>query len=302
MTISSAPQDGLLTFHIRLQGTGSWTRNVAKFLQLMAPPNMAHVEYSRVGIDGKTTPGKHTGPNNLPVFRLYGPISAPTQHISEYGEVLVIASGIGVTPLAGVMKSIVHHRWRFAVGHAFPSRVTFVWATKLEVLPAFRWLIRQIREADDQVSKMEEVSGGVLPDNRIFAFHIFVTSYDNIAPTPIPADGDSTWGRRRHATEEGCRRGSLASRQNINFDEKTLYNALLKPTKEPVDIGHVTVTAGRPNWEQCFGKIHERAIHRDIGVTFCGNKHIAGALAKCCDEFNRTNACSREFHLHKEVF
>ena len=44
------------------------------------------------------------------MIRVYGPHSAPTQHLTEYNEVMIVTSGIGVTPLAAAMKSIVHFR------------------------------------------------------------------------------------------------------------------------------------------------------------------------------------------------
>ena len=49
-------------------------------------------------------PGKKIGPDGMALIRVSGPQSAPTQHLTEYSQVMICASGIGVTPLAAAMK------------------------------------------------------------------------------------------------------------------------------------------------------------------------------------------------------
>ena len=74
--------------------------------------------------DGVTR-GKLLGPDGKPFFMLYGPCAAPTRHIGEYEEVMICASGIGVTPLASSMKSIVFDKWPKSRGKCYPARAHF---------------------------------------------------------------------------------------------------------------------------------------------------------------------------------
>jgi hypothetical protein len=80
--------------------------------------------------------------------------SAPTQHIGEYSTVMVVGAGIGATPVSSTLKSIVFHKWRVNVGECFPQHAYFVWVCAHRDIDAFRWLIRTIKEAQDEIVHM----------------------------------------------------------------------------------------------------------------------------------------------------
>ena len=86
-TISSAPQERYVTFHIRVQGPGSWTEKLSEFLEQMQLPGRPHTELSRRDQYGNVVTGKILAPNGLPFFRIFGPISAPTQYLVNYNQV-----------------------------------------------------------------------------------------------------------------------------------------------------------------------------------------------------------------------
>lgn len=117
-TISSAPQEDYLTLHIRVMGPGSWTRRLQDYLETMGPVGATHYTLSHIDANGVNQVGKLVGPDNIPLFRADGPHSAPTQHITRYSTVLVAGAGIGVTPLAAALKSIVFHRWKYFIGNS----------------------------------------------------------------------------------------------------------------------------------------------------------------------------------------
>lgn len=86
-TISSAPQESTTTFHIRIQAEGSWTHQTRDYLRLLSG-NKVYQHFSHfVANSAITTPGKFEGPDGKRLFYIYGPCSAPTQHLSEYNEV-----------------------------------------------------------------------------------------------------------------------------------------------------------------------------------------------------------------------
>jgi len=151
-TISSAPQEPYITFHMRVQGEGSWTKRVKEYLTLLTPPGKSSMElWHHDTVAGVRVKGNSTGPDGKPYFHLYGPCSAPTQHLGEYDEVMICASGIGVTPLASSMKSIVFHKWKTFVGRCFPDRAHFFWVCSHRDVKSFRWFVRTIKEAEDAV-------------------------------------------------------------------------------------------------------------------------------------------------------
>jgi hypothetical protein len=73
-----------------------------------------YTAFSRITRKGEKVAGKIFGPDGKQLIRVYGPHSAPTQHMAEYEEVMIGASGIGVTPLASCLKSIAHYRWKYS--------------------------------------------------------------------------------------------------------------------------------------------------------------------------------------------
>jgi predicted ferric reductase len=186
-TISSAPQEHSVTVHIRVMGEGSWTRGLMQYMATMGPKGKSLIQLDRQGPSGKL-PGKILGPDGRALIQIDGPhrsdeqtdrqrcspardpcncsfrsccsqrmyvcnvcSSAPTQHIGEYGTVMVIGAGIGATPVASCLKSVVFHKWRVNVGECFPARAHFMWVCAWRDIDAFRWLIRIIKEAQDEV-------------------------------------------------------------------------------------------------------------------------------------------------------
>ena len=115
--------------------------------------------------------------------------SAPTQHIGEYSTVIVVGAGIGATPVSSTLKSIVHHTWRLNIGQCFPASAYFVWVCAYRDVDAFRWLIRTIKEACDEVTHMR--ANGQSMAGKNFAVHIFLTSAPkNAKPVNVVVDDE----------------------------------------------------------------------------------------------------------------
>jgi hypothetical protein len=238
-TISSAPQEPFITFHMRIQGEGSWTRRVHEYLKLLAPPGKPGGElWHHNQTLGRRVQGNPTGPDGLPYFHLYGPCSAPTQHLSEYDEVMICASGIGVTPLASAMKSIVFHKWKTFIGRCFPDRAHFFWVCSHRDVKSFRWFVRTIKEAEDAVVDLTKKN----PDSigsKMFHVHIFVTSFKennvDMARPKSDADDDDVafWGRKRAIDQQADRQNqgregmSQVVHYGASFTEWDLYSYVI---------------------------------------------------------------------------
>eukprot|EP00457_Paulinella_chromatophora_P001347 gb/GEZN01001349.1/.p1 GENE.gb/GEZN01001349.1/~~gb/GEZN01001349.1/.p1 ORF type:complete len:864 (-),score=80.80 gb/GEZN01001349.1/:463-3054(-) len=309
-TISSAPQDKTVTFHIRVQAEGSWTWQVQDMLKSLSKKDAAMAEFATrtVDKDGKTEVrlGKLFDPLGRKFFRIYGPHAAPTQHLSEYNTAMVIGSGIGITPLHASLKSVVYYRWKFFVGKSYPDKVFFHWVFSYKEMSSFRWFFRAVSEASDAVSAFEKQ--GTSMANKRFEIHIHMTSapedcdqskpYQMEKPTAqmTPEEDVAFWGQRQ--TEST---GLAAVESSVKEDD--LYCWLMNPpTKEQKFGPYITLHGGRPDWPAAFHHVNE-AHHEggDVGVLFCGNPMIADDLKENCQVFSNSRQ-GRIFRFHKENF
>ncbi|RHY81248.1 hypothetical protein DYB35_001405 [Aphanomyces astaci] len=129
-TISSAPEDELLTLHIRV--AGDWT-------------SALHNRLKQQGIP-------------LPSVAIDGPVGAPSMEYANYSTVVLIGGGIGVTPFASILKHLLHvweqHRCPICGSVQLPRRVKlrkvyFYWITKEQHhMEWFRDMLNQLYDLD----------------------------------------------------------------------------------------------------------------------------------------------------------
>lgn len=198
-TISSAPEEQYVTWHIRVQGPGSWTRRVAEFMKMMGKKGEPRIDFHRE--QSEIAPAKDGAAEvyGIPLLLFHGPSSAPTEHLSEYEEVIMGASGIGVTPVVASMKSIVMHKWSHSAGKTYPANATFVWVCSYKDIKMFRWFIRTITECDAYYNQCV-ANGTIVAEEHHFAVHLFVTSFKKMDQLDAPAsdsdhDDVAFWGR-----------------------------------------------------------------------------------------------------------
>jgi predicted ferric reductase len=125
-TISSGPEDPH-TFSVHIRNSGNWTNTVYEyFLELEA----------RGG--GIKTP-----------VHLDGPYGAPSSQSLDSEIAILIGAGIGVTPCASILQSILHqHQSKSGRGGAL-KRVHFFWLNRDQ--QSFEWfseLLRQLESED----------------------------------------------------------------------------------------------------------------------------------------------------------
>ena len=184
-TISSAPSDATVTVHIKVSTLkpSSFTYRLRAFLATMRPrqshsiDRAVYIPFDRPDPDTsagvRRKPGRVTGPDGRPLFRIQGPHSAPTQHLTEQPVSVVIGAGIGGTVLSACLRQVVHHDWMRNVGECFPSTAYFVWLLPHRHVHSYHWLIKLIRETQDRVDHMRAVG---LMHGKHFELHVYVTS------------------------------------------------------------------------------------------------------------------------------
>jgi hypothetical protein len=303
LTLFSTSGQSTVTLHIQTHGPGSWTYQLRALLQMMGPGN-ACVKFSRQ--EGpNVVPGRIVDPTGQQLFQIDGPHAAPTQHVAESNTVVVIGAGIGVTPVAATLKSVVFYRWRRAFGKCYPAHAHFSWLCSWTHVPSFRWVALLMKQAHDEVVHMRRVNND-MKDKR-FSIHVYITSYPDPAPpqssVPRIEDPESRlafWGSS-HAMENEQESGLV--KHASKFSVEDLYELLINPRPGSVSLGDITVTRGRPDWSQVFEPVHERTSSEDVAVTFCGNPAIADALRNTCNEYNaRRGNQGGQFRLFKENF
>lgn len=293
-TISSAPEEKTVTVHIRVSGEGSWTRELAAYVAAMGPRGKPFFALDRQGPQGKLL-GKILGPDGKHMLCVDGPHSAPTQHVSEYSVAMIVGAGIGATPVSATLKSVVFHRWKYFIGECFPDHAFFMWVCAHRDIDAFRWLIRNIKDAQDEVIHMRANNAAGMA-SKTFEFHIWVTSVPK-GTKPIDViigeeDQIGFWGVPREDAK--------VEKVRANWDEADLYKQMKCPAAH-TQLGDVHVWDGRPQWNPRFKDVAGRHPTGDIGLTFCGNEMIADDLKKQCFLHNQTRT-KGFFKLHKENF
>eukprot|EP00850_Spirogloea_muscicola_P021992 SM000271S10031 [mRNA] locus=s271:89812:94651:- [translate_table: standard] len=103
-SICSSPLDGNMSLKVTMKSIGGWTKKLA-----------SHVETHR----------------DDPLWlKAEGPYGQEQDFFAKYDELLLVAGGIGITPLYSLMMDLAHRC--SSVDSQLPSRVTLVWSVRNE--------------------------------------------------------------------------------------------------------------------------------------------------------------------------
>ncbi|NWW95556.1 NOX5 oxidase, partial [Rhynochetos jubatus] len=282
-TISSAPeQQETLWLHIR--SLGQWTNKLYEYFQHPGSPRPEPKPLSRslrekrcrrwaqVGADGP--PQRARGLLDLSPFMVSqcyidGPFGTATRRIFTSEHAVLIGAGIGITPFASILQSIMfrYHRRKQSCPSCRYSwcadlrdeemtlqKVDFIWINRDQ--RHFEWFISLLTKLELEQAEQE-------PGGRFLEMHMYMTSA--LSKNDMKAIG--------------------------------LQMALdLLATKEQRDsiTGLRTRTQpGRPDWSKVFGKVAEEKRGK-VQVFFCGSPALAKVIRAHCERFG--------FRFFKENF
>jgi len=190
-----------------------------------------------------------------------GPFGAPTSQIFHAQHAVLIGTGIGVTPFASILQSIMHRYW--AARNTCP-KCTYRWTNDLRSSVMnlrkvdFFWINREQRSFEWFVSLLSQLEieqaeqGGAM--ERFLDMHMYITSA--LQKTDMKAVG-----------------------------LQLALELLHEKSKRDLITGLKTRTiAGRPNWDKVFKKVSENKKGR-VTVFFCGPPQLGKLLKLKCDEF-----------------
>ncbi|XP_057371298.1 NADPH oxidase 5-like [Daphnia carinata] len=199
-----------------------------------------------------------------------GPYGTPSSHIFRAQHAVLIAAGIGVTPFASILQSIMHRYYaslqvcpncQYSWASRMPDsimnlkKVDFFWINRDQ--RSFEWFVHMLSQLEMEQAEMGSALG------RFLDLHMYITSA--LKKTDLKAVGLQMALDLLHAKEKRDLVTGLKTRTN----------------------------AGRPNWDKVFQKL----IDEDKGnvtVFYCGPPQLAKELKKKCNKFG--------FNFHKEIF
>jgi len=268
-TISSAPEDKFISLHI--QRAGDWTGALYTYLERIHK----QTEASRVENQGFSM----TSP--YPTVFLDGPIGSPAQDYSRYREVVLIGAGIGVTPFASILRSIMHQWESYRCPHCrhvrFPPsfqlrKIYFYWVTREQ--ESLRWFTNTM----NQLSEMDT-------ENRLEIHNFFSSVKNDAVIAPLQALQNFI-----HDTEGQDIVSGLQTKQRTHFGRPD-WNAEL----ERVALNHRRL-------EPLGDEDGER---EEIGVFFCGPRPLGKVIDEQCTTLNQSKVRHTpdvEFDFHSENF
>ncbi|OXA62571.1 NADPH oxidase 5 [Folsomia candida] len=208
-------------------------------------------------------PDEYTKVQGKPI-RAYidGPYGAPASEIFRSEHAVLIGAGIGVTPFASILQSIMYRHWEAKIGcpscnckfsNGFQAQVNrlkkvdFFWLNPEQ--NAFSWFLNLISKLEIE---QEELGGEM---ERFLDVHMYMTR-----------------------AVKGTEMKAVALQLALDlFYEKNKRDCLAKLKTR--------MNAGRPDWEKVFTKIKE-SNHGAVSIYFCGPKPLGKQLEQLCSKYD----------------
>lgn len=192
-----------------------------------------------------------------------GPYGSPTSHIFHTEHAILIGTGIGVTPFASILQSIMyrfiktrhtcpncHHSW----SDAMPSnvmnlkKVDFVWINRNQ--RSFEWFVSLLSQLESNQAMLEE-------SDRFLDIHMYITSATHMS------------------------------------DVKEIGMNAMQENRDLISGLRARTHAGRPQWESFFKDMSVRNKGR-VTVFYCGAPELGRIIQGHCIPFG--------FRFRKENF
>uniref|UniRef100_H3B1H0 NADPH oxidase 5 n=1 Tax=Latimeria chalumnae TaxID=7897 RepID=H3B1H0_LATCH len=198
-----------------------------------------------------------------------GPYGTPTRQIFASEHAVLIGAGIGITPFASILQSIMY-RYRMRKQNC-PScyfswcenlkdnemklrKVDFIWINRDQ--KSFEWFVSLL-------TKLEMDQADEEPEGRFLEMHMYMTS-------------------------------ALSKNDMKAIGLQMALDLLAKKEKRDSITGLRTRTQpGRPDWSKVFQKLAEEKKGK-VHVFFCGSPSLAKVIKAHCEQFN--------FKFYKENF
>lgn len=220
-------------------------------------------------------------PDDAVVLQMSGPFGAPAQRVWEFDTILVIGSGIGVTPFISILRSVqLRAQQRNAMlGRAAGASGSFYKRRREEDLAA--------GNPSMPVKSREELLADVIPIPHRVHFVWIVRDQREV---------NWFYGLLCRAVEEG------PAKEIIEIE---IY---MTGSVELSDVKRLECASaqymGRPNWPRVFSTIKEQHPEENVGVFMCGSPEMSRELARQSAAYSDPPGTKNgmRFCFHKENF
>lgn len=346
-------EDGFVQLNMRVTGVGRWTYRVRDYFKELAG-QMHYLRYkdgtyirdpkgrmindpdtdeddfvsSRVIVGEKEfkSPFHHVdstgvykegmlvGPDGNRLIVIDGPYQSPSQGYADYNDVLLVGSGIGLTPVASILRGVLQYKWK--KGHP-PNSLRFYWVLSQKEVHSYRWFIRLLTELVGSV--VFDRGSGALREHQYVEMNIYVTRVQRL-------EGNArkrSMAQARPMNLTGVEEKMVHTTRMLRFDAQNIYDLMLEPEVDSIAQTELQsygaggwekptngryeclwIWKGRPNWQPIFEEVRKAVWNtspgnKRVGVAFCGNPMISHELKKQC-KINTKDGV--QFTLHSETF
>lgn len=101
-----------VSVHVKVHGLDdpyakTWTRKLKEYFESLSPAGKFPFYFSTRDLRNEISIGRQYGPDNkTQIIRVDGPHSAPSEHYTNYGTVMIVGAGIGLTPCASILTAL----------------------------------------------------------------------------------------------------------------------------------------------------------------------------------------------------
>uniref|UniRef100_A0A674BBF9 NADPH oxidase 5 n=1 Tax=Salmo trutta TaxID=8032 RepID=A0A674BBF9_SALTR len=270
-TISSAPeQPDTLWLHIR--SMGQWTNRLYEYFR---QPDSQVVSTKRLSASLKDRRHQRSITAKLSENHRFcnvkcfvdGPYGTPTRQIFASEHAVLIGAGIGITPFASILQSIIYRMRKQNCPNCSYSwcenikdsemklrKVDFIWINRDQ--KSFEWFVSLL-------TKLEMDQADEEPEGRFLEMHMYMTS-------------------------------ALSKNDMKAIGLQMALDLLAKKEKRDSITGLRTRTQpGRPEWGKVFQKVAEEKKGK-VHVFYCGAPALAKLIKAQCEHFG--------FNFYKENF
>ncbi|XP_028442127.1 NADPH oxidase 5 [Perca flavescens] len=274
-TISSPPeQSDSLWLHIR--SMGQWTNRLYEYFRQpqreeVSPKRLAASLRHRRQLTRAQVSAKFGENHRFCNIKCYvdGPYGTPTRQIFTSEHAVLIGAGIGITPFASILQSIMYryrmrkqncpncnYSWceNIKDGEMLLRKVDFIWINRDQ--KSFEWFVSLL-------TKLEMDQADEEPEGRFLEMHMYMTS-------------------------------ALSKNDMKAIGLQMALDLLAKKEKRDSITGLRTRTQpGRPEWGKVFQKVSEENKGK-VHVFYCGAPALAKTIKAQCERFG--------FNFYKEHF
>jgi predicted ferric reductase len=297
-TISSAPEE-TDALHVHIQAVGNWTKQVYQRFKEMSESDARenHVKVYRADLhpeqsaaDLQATHNDDCADNDdeqnsyrtrsrkrEPVV-INGPYSSCARYIFDCKHVVLIGGGIGITPYASILSSLmaqfrasrvickhcngINYNSKGLVENRRLKKVDFIWVNRDQ--KNFEWFLNLLRQFEQE---QEYYLASNSSEKRFLDIHLYFTEIkhdENIGNVPL----------------------DLVTKIWAEVAGQDIFTSLKSKT-------HI----GRPKWEDLFGSLisgENASTANDVNVFFCGPSGMARTIRNHCATYR--------FRFYEEKF